>query len=106
MNGQEDTPPRAAGGKTIEWRTVSTESHVEQSSPDGRWHLDTKTAADGSRTLRLSNYDPLCSPMGSGATPAECWRGFIADCARYEGLLKAARIEASVVLAGLELKGG
>ena len=38
---------------SIDWRTESSESSTKEVSPDGRWHLDTKTERDGSPTLLL-----------------------------------------------------
>ena len=56
----------------IEWKTESSESKTEQVSPDGRWHLDTKVERDGKRQMHLSNYDLICSPMGSGVCAEDC----------------------------------
>lgn len=56
---------------SIDWRTESSENKTTQASPDGRWHLDSKTELDGKRQVHLSNYDILCSPMGMGENPAE-----------------------------------
>lgn len=87
---------------SIEWRTDSSESRKEQSSPDGRWHLDTKTEQDGRRRVHLSNYDLLCPPMGIGEDQAECWRKFIRDCDEYAKKLAAVRDEATSILAFVE----
>lgn len=87
---------------SIDWRTESSESKTTQVSPDGRWHLDSKTERDGKRQMHLSNYDILCSPMGMGENPAECWRNFITSCGEYARKLDAISAEAAIILANLE----
>ena len=88
--------------KSIDWRTESSESKTTQVSPDGRWHLDSKTERDGKRQMHLANYDILCSPMGMGENPAECWRNFIKSCGEYARKLDERCAEASRILANLE----
>ena len=87
---------------SIDWRTESSENKTTQASPDGRWHLDSKTERDGKRQMHLSNYDILCSPMGMGENPAECWRNFIKSCGEYARKLDAISAEAAIILANLE----
>ena len=87
---------------SIDWRTESSESKTTQVSPDGRWHLDSKTERDGIRQMYLVNYDILCSPMGMGENPAECWRNFIKSCVEYARKLDEICAEASIILANLE----
>ena len=87
---------------SIDWRIESSESKTMQISPDGRWHLDSKTERDGKRQMHLSNYDILCSPMGSGENPAECWRNFIKSCGEYARKLDEISAEAAIILANLE----
>ena len=87
---------------SIDWRTESSESKTTQVSPDGRWPLDSKTERDGIRQMYLVNYDILCSPMGMGENPAECWRNFIKSCGEYARKLDAISAEAAIVLANLE----
>ena len=92
------TPQRPA---VIEWKTESSESRTEQVSPDGRWHLDIKTA-DGKTQLYLSNFDILCSPSAFGTTVRECWEKFIRSCDGYAEKLAMIRDEAAAILANLE----
>ena len=87
---------------SIDWRIESSESKTMQISPDGRWHLDSKTERDGKRQMHLSNYDILCSPMGMGENPAECWRNFIKSCGEYARKLDAMSAEAAAILSNLE----
>ena len=86
----------------IEWKTESSEIKTTQVSPDGRWHLNTKVERDGKRKMHLLNHDILCSPMGYGDTPSECWREFIRSCAEYARTLDAIRAEAAVIISNLE----
>ena len=86
---------------SIEWKTESSESRTEQVSPDGRWHLDTRVERDGKRQMHLSNYDILCSPMGSGVCAEDCWRDFILHCHKYAAKLAAIKEEALAALAAL-----
>ena len=95
-----DTPPERP--PSIDWRTESSDSKTTQASPDGRWHLDSKTERDGKRQMHLSNYDILCSPMGMGENPAECWRNFIKSCGEYARKLDEISAEAAIILANLE----
>ena len=88
--------------KTIDWQTESSESSTKEVSPDGRWHLDSRTERDGKRQMHLVNYDILCSPMGSGENPAECWRSFIKSCGEYARKLDEICAEAAQILANLE----
>ena len=97
---QNDTLPGRPS--SIDWRTESSESKTTQVSPDGRWHLDSKTERDGKRQMYLVNYDILCSPMGMGENPAECWRNFIKSCGEYARKLDAISAEAAIILANLE----
>ena len=87
---------------TIEWQTESSESKTEQVSPDGRWHLDTKVERDGKRQMHLSNYDIICSPMGSGVCAEDCWRDFVDHCERLSAKLEKVKAEAAAILARLE----
>ncbi len=87
---------------SIDWQTESSESNMKQASPDGRWHLDSRTERDGKRQMHLVNYDILCSPMGSGETTAECWRKFIESCGEYVRQLEEIRAEAAAILANRE----
>ena len=86
---------------SIEWKTESSESRTEQVSPDGRWHLDTKVERDGKRQMHLSNYDLICSPMGSGVCAEDCWRNFILNCDKYAAKLAEIKEEALAALAAL-----
>lgn len=95
---QNTTPPRPA---VIEWQTESSESTMEQVSPDGRWHLDTKTE-DGKTRLYLTNFDILCSPCGLGENALDCWRMFVEKCDSFAETLAAVREEAAAILANLE----
>ena len=52
--------------------------------------------------MHLSNYDILCSPMGMGENPAECWRNFIKSCGEYARKLDEISAEAAIILANLE----
>jgi|GEM_PF-2188405 len=94
----ESTAPERKN--TIKWKTESSESRIEQVSPDGRWHLDTKTT-DGKTQLYLTNYDVLCSPGAFGADVRECWEKFIRNCDRYAEKLALIRAEAADILAAL-----
>lgn len=86
----------------IDWKTEASESKTEQSSPDGRWHLDTKVGRDGSCRVTLVNYDVLSSPIGLGESQLECWRDFVDHCERLSAKLEKVKAEAAAVLAGLE----
>ena len=86
---------------SIGWKTESSESRTEQVSPDGRWHLDTKVERDGKRQMHLSNYDLICSPMGSGVCAEDCWRNFILNCDKYAAKLAEIKEEALAALTAL-----
>ena len=98
---EENTSQAAGRPAAIKWRTESCESRTEQVSPDGRWHLDTKTT-DGKTKLYLSNYDILCSPGAFGMTVRECWEKFIRSCDGYAEKLAKVRDEAAAILESLE----
>ena len=98
----EDNTPQAHERPTaFKWRTESSENRTEQVSPDGRWHLDIKTA-DGKTRLYLSNFAILCSPSAFGANARECWEKFIRSCDGYAEKLAMIRDEAAAILASLE----
>lgn len=100
MEDNRNTSPQRP--TVIEWQTESSESQLEQVSPDGRWHLDTKTSRDGKPRVYLSNYDLLCGPSGLGETALDCWRMFVEKCDSFAKTLAAVREEAAAILANLE----
>ena len=99
MEDNRNTSPQRP--TVIEWQTESSESQLEQISPDGRWHLDTKTE-DGKTRLYLTNFDILCSPCGLGENARECWEKFVRYCDGYAEKLAMIREEAAAILANLE----
>jgi len=89
----------------IEWKTEKSESTLEQVSPDGRWHMSSKTNAEGKTQCYLSNYDLLCGPGTIGESQAECWRKFVENCDIFAKRLEAVRAEAAAISEELEKIG-
>jgi hypothetical protein len=51
--------------------------------------------------MHLSNYDLICSPMGSGVCAEDCWRNFILNCDKYAAKLAEIKEEALAALTAL-----